>query len=209
MNLTWEVRQGIVCHSKPQGDFLGHDLAESLTLEGQILRLADSVAYLNHDIADAVRAGMLTVEDLPPEVNRKLGKTHSQRIDTLVTDIVYASWAASGEGESLTAESPVITMSPEVRGAMNSLREFMFQEVYLPLGRSNESEVARDMIRLLYQELVNRPERIPPAYFYHEETPEQAAIDFLSGMTDHYAIRLAEELKPGISRGVFERVPLV
>ena len=216
LNLTWEVRKGIVCHSKPQGDFLDHDLAESLTLEGQILRLADSVAYLNHDIADAVRAGMLTVDDLPPVVNQTLGTTHSQRIDTLVTDIVYASWAASGaaseDGEPLTGESsksPSITMSPGVRGAMNSLREFMFQEVYLTLGRSEESEVARDIIRLLYQELVNRPERIPAAYFYHEETVERAAIDFLSGMTDHYAIRLAEELKSGISRGVFDRVPLV
>ncbi|PKB77786.1 MAG: deoxyguanosinetriphosphate triphosphohydrolase [SAR202 cluster bacterium Io17-Chloro-G9] len=213
LNLTWEVRQGIVCHSKPQGDFLDHDLAESLTLEGQILRLADSVAYLNHDIADAVRAGMLTVEDLPEGVNRVLGTTHSQRIDTLVTDIVTASWAASGpalgDEEQLATESPVITMSPEVRGAMNSLREFMFQEVYLPLGRSQESEVARGVIRLLYEDLVTHPERIPAVYFSHEEPSEKAAIDFLSGMTDHYAIRLAEELKPGISRGVFDRVPLV
>ena len=213
LNLTWEVRQGIVCHSKPQGDFLAQDLAESLTLEGQILRLADSVAYPNHDIADAFRAGMLTVEDLPREVNRVLGTTHSQRIDALVTDIVTASWPATGassEGEELlTGELPVITMSPEVRGAMNNLREFMFREVYLPLGRSQESEAARDVIRLLYRELIDHTERIPAAYFYHEETAEQAAIDYLSGMTDHYAIRLAEELRPGISRGVFDRVPLV
>ena len=217
LNLTWEVRQGIVCHSKPQGDFLDENLARFLTLEGQILRLADSVAYLNHDIADAFRAGMLTSEDLPEEVNRILGTTHSQRIDALVTDIVTASWAATGEASNnspngeppKTGEPPVITMSDDVRGAMNSLRAFMFQEVYLPLGRTQESEAAREIIRLIFNRLLAHPEGIPAAYFYHEETAEQAAIDFLSGMTDHYAIRLAEELRPGISRGIFDRVPLV
>lgn len=209
LNLTWEVRQGIICHSKPQGDFLDNEITKFLTLEGQVLRVADSVAYLNHDIADAFRSGMLTIDALPGEVNRILGTTHSQRIDTLVTDIVTASWAASGEGEPLTGETPVIAMSDEVRGAMNSLREFMFREVYLPLGRSQESEVAREMVCLIFNELVAHPERIPAAYFCHEETADQAAVDFLSGMTDHYAIRLAEELTPGISRGVFDRVPLV
>ncbi|MCH7713100.1 MAG: deoxyguanosinetriphosphate triphosphohydrolase [Chloroflexi bacterium] len=209
LNLTWEVRQGIVCHSKPRGDFLEQDLAESLTLEGQILRVADSVAYLNHDIADAVRAGILRVEDLPKEVNETLGTTHSQRIDTLVTDIVGASWDASGEGDPATEGTPGITMSPPVRHAANLLREFMFQEVYLPLGKSEESEVAREIIRVLFQHFVERPEQIPQAYFRHEESENQAAVDYLSGMTDHYAIRQAEALQPGISRGVFSRVPLV
>ncbi|PKB80258.1 MAG: deoxyguanosinetriphosphate triphosphohydrolase [SAR202 cluster bacterium Io17-Chloro-G9] len=216
LNLTWEVRQGIVCHSKPRGDFLDQDLAESLTLEGQILRVADSVAYLNHDIADAIRAGILQVDDLPLEVNETLGTTHSERIDTLVTDIVGASWDASGEisGASvpqkpLTVDAPTITMSPHVRRAANLLREFMFQEVYLPLGRSEEAEVAREIIRVLFQHLVEHPERIPQAYFQHEENENQAAVDYLSGMTDHFAIRQAESLLPGISRGVFSRVPLV
>jgi len=216
LNLTWEVRQGIVCHSKPRGDFLDQDLADSLTLEGQILRVADSVAYLNHDIADAVRAGILRVEDLPREVNETLGTTHSQRIDTLVTDIVCASWDASGESsgasdhsEPLTEGAPTITMSPRVRHAANLLREFMFQEVYLPLGKSEESEVAREIIRVLFRHFVEHPEQIPQAYFRHEENENQAAVDYLSGMTDHYAIRQAESLQPGISRGVFSRVPLV
>ena len=209
LNLTWEVRQGIVCHSKPRGDFLDQDQAESLTLEGQILRVADSVAYLNHDIADAVRAGILRVEDLPEEVNETLGTTHSQRIDTLVTDIVGASWTASGEGAPATEGPPTITMSPPVRHAANMLREFMFQEVYLPLGKSEEAEVAREIIRVLFQHFVKHPEQIPPAYFRHEEDENQAAVDYLSGMTDHYAIRQAEALQPGISRVVFARVPLV
>ena len=100
-------------------------------------------------------------------------------------------------------------MGPEVRQAMNSLRDFMFQRVYLPLGRSEESEVAGEMVRMLYHHLVHHSEDIPPAYFHHEESPEQAAVDYLAGMTDHYAIRLAEGLQPGISRGLFARVPLV
>jgi dGTPase len=209
LNLTWEVRQGIVCHSKPQGDFLDPRMAESLTLEAQILRVADSVAYLNHDIADAIRAGILRVEDLPKEVNETLGTTHAQRIDTLVTDIVDASWKASGEGAPSTAEPPTITMNPPVRYAANLLREFMFQEVYLPLGETEESEVAREIIRVLFQHFVEHPEHIPPAYFRHEENENQAAVDYLSGMTDHYAIRQAEALQAGISRGVFARVPLL
>ena len=218
LNLTWEVRQGIVCHSKPRGDFLDQDLAESLTLEGQILRVADSVAYLNHDIADAIRARILRVEDLPGEVNETLGTTHFLkhelpqhvgRIDTLVTDVVGASWNASGDGTPLTEDPPTITMSPPVRNAANMLREFMFQEVYLPLGRSEESEVAREIIRVLFRHFVAHPDQIPPAYFRHEENENQAAVDYLSGMTDHYAIRQVEALQPGISCGVFSRVLLV
>ena len=208
LNLTWEVRQGIVCHSKPRGDFLAADRDESLTLEGQILRLADSVAYLNHDIADASRAGTLKAADLPEEVNRSLGTNHSQRINTLVTDTVYASWAASGEEEGAHGSPPVITMSSEVRQAMMTLREFMFENVYLPLGLTPEAEVARDIVRALYHYLIRDPEEVPPPYFGYGQTPEQAAVDFLAGMTDHYAIRRAEELRPGISRGVFGQVTL-
>ena len=92
---------------------------------------------------------------------------------------------------------------------MNQLREFMFQEVYLPIGRSEETELAREIVRLLYRHFVNNPEEVPSVYFFHEETTERAAIDYLAGMTDHYAIRLAERLRPGISRGIFDRVPLV
>ena len=208
LNLTWEVRQGILCHSKPRGDFLAVETDEPLTLEGQILRLADSVAYLNHDIADASRAGILKAADLPEEVNRSLGASHSQRINTLVTDTVYASWAASGDEEGAEGSLPVITMSPEVRQAMITLREFMFERVYLPLGLTTEAETARDMVRTIYQHFARNPEEVPPPYFGYGQTPEQAAVDFLAGMTDHYAIRLAEELSPGISHGAFGQVPL-
>jgi dGTPase len=232
LNLTWEVRQGIVSHSKPQGDFitpsskhrlaLGPEKAPStgsgqrMSLEAQICRVADAVAYLNHDIADALRAGILQISDLPDEVNQTLGTTHSQRINALVTDIVQASWPASGAPGTVPGEAPItecirryITMSDPVREAMNLLREFMFQQVYLPLGRSPETAVAKEVVTLLYRHLLDAPDQVPPVYFSHGEGPPQAAVDYLAGMTDHYAIRLAEQLRPGISRGAFAGVPLM
>ena len=88
------------------------------------------------------------------------------------------------------------------------LREFMFERVYLPLGRSAQSEAARDVVRTLYYHFLKNPEEVPPPYFGPGESPERAAVDYLAGMTDHYAIRLAEQLKPGVSRGLFASVPL-
>ena len=217
LNLTWEVRQGIACHSKSRGDFLADGLVdnsgETLTLEAQILRLADSVAYLNHDIADALRSGILRESDLPEEVNRVLGNSHSRRINILVTDAVYTSWPASGAatdplGEAGKPSKPVISLSSETRQAMMLLREFMFERVYLPLGRSAESDAAREVVRVLYYYYLSNPEEVPPPYFGPGVTPEQAAVDYLSGMTDHYAIRLAERVKPGVSRNLFTHVPL-
>jgi dGTPase len=217
LNLTWEVRQGIVSHSKPRGDFLDSGLEESLTLEAQVLRLADSVAYLNHDIADAIRAGMLKISDLPERANLQLGTTHAARIDALVTDIVTASWPASGlpgsglpNGGLLESGSgkPAITMSQAAREAMIELREYMFQRIYLPLGETEQSAVAREIVGLLYRHFAANPEEIPPPYFGAGEAPDRAAVDFIAGMTDHYAIRFAERLKSGITRGVFYGVSL-
>jgi len=207
LNLTWEVRQGIISHSKPRGDFLDVKLDESLTLEAQILRLADSVAYLNHDIADAIRAGMLKVDDLPEKANRTLGATHSQRLDSLVTGIVQESWPASGLADEAIDGKPVIGMDPEAREAMMELRDYMFQNVYLPLGNTNQSEVGRDVVKLLYHYFLENAEEIPPPYFSPGADPDRAAVDYVAGMTDHYAIRQAEKLQPGITQGAFQNVP--
>ena len=212
LNLTWEVRQGILSHSKPRGDFLDSGLEESITLEAQVLRLADSVAYLNHDIADAIRAGLLKVSDLPERANQQLGTTHAARIDALVTDIVTASWPASGLPRIGPIETvpttPAITMSRAAREAMIELREYMFQRIYLPLGETEQSAVAREVVELLYGHFTENPEEIPPPYFGAGEARDRAAVDFIAGMTDHYAIRFAERLKPGITRGVFYGVSL-
>jgi dGTPase len=208
LNLTWEVRQGIISHSKPQGDFLDIKLDESLTLEAQVLRLADSVAYLNHDIADAIRAGMLKVEDLPERANRVLGTTHSERLDALITAIVQESWLASGLSDEESDTKPVISMDQETRDAMMELRDYMFQNIYLPLGNTRQSEVGRDVVKLLYHYFVTNSEEIPPPYFSPGTDPERAAVDYVAGMTDHYAIRQAEKLQSGITQNVFHNVPL-
>src|SRR3990170_7114117 len=98
LNLTWEVRDGILNSSKVREDILAEGYGTPATLEGQIVKLSDAVAYINHDIGDAIRAGLIGEDELPREVTETLGRSHSQRINTLVTDIVERSWAASGEG---------------------------------------------------------------------------------------------------------------
>ena len=205
LNLTWEVRQGIVSHSKPRGDFLDASLTEGLTLEGQICRISDAVAYLNHDLADAFRAGILDEDDLPPEVG-PLGDRHSQRIDSMVTDIVENSWGAAGQGDSDGAVSIVITMSPRMRGAVNTLREFMFRRVYEPEDRSEEGKAARRMVRLLYRYYGGRQDEIPPEYGSGRRSDEQTVIDYIAGMTDRYAILIAEKIEPGIAKIFHDRL---
>ena len=159
LNLTWEVREGILKHSKPREGIFeelderywspeewGEPLAS--TLEAQIVRLADSVAYLNHDIADATRAGLLKMEDLPAHARNVLGDTHSQRIDTLVSDIVDASWDAA-QASPANGPLPPIVMSAEVTEAADELREYMFENVYLWEERLAEAARARRVIEFL------------------------------------------------------------
>ncbi|MSQ21905.1 MAG: deoxyguanosinetriphosphate triphosphohydrolase [Dehalococcoidia bacterium] len=205
LNLTWEVRQGIVSHSKPQGDFLDKGLTRHLTLEAQVVRLADAVAYLNHDIGDAIRAEMLEEDDLPMSVRRVLGTRHSQRIDVMVTDVVDASWACTGAGGA-GGRRPAIAMSARVRRALNILREFMFEHVYLPVSNGIQSQKAREILTFLYAYCTGHPEAVPEEYWRRAEPTEQRAVDYIAGMTDQFAVRLAEKLRPGISGGVFAGV---
>ena len=205
LNLTWEVRQGIVNHSKPRGDFLDKDLAHHLTLEAQIVRLSDAVAYLNHDIGDAIRAEMLKEDDIPVSIRRVLGTRHSQRIDVMVSDVVEASWActgANGTGDRM----PAIAMSTRVRGALNTLREFMFQHVYMPVGNNSQSQQAKKILAFLHSYCNDYPEAVPEEYWRHDEPGNQRSVDYIAGMTDQFAVRLAEKLRPGISGQVFAGV---
>ena len=197
LNLTWEVRQGILMHSKPRGDFLRGDLVEGLTLEGQICRISDAVAYLNHDLMDAFRAGVLQDSQLPLEVFGVLGESHSKRIDTMVTDIIEHSWAATGTGNGVSP--PMITMGDDVRRAFNTLREFMFQQVYLPEDRGRQGRTARKIMALLYRHYNKNRDEIPPEYNVRSKSEDAATVDYISGMTDHYALRTAEAIRPGIT----------
>lgn len=206
LNLTWEVRHGIVSHSKPRGDFLDPDMTDGLSLEGQICRVSDAIAYLNHDLADAFRADVLCNDDLPREVSEVLGGSHSQRVDSMVRDIVDSSWAATGLEGGPESQSPVITMSPYVKHAVITLREFMFDRVYVPEDRGEEGQTARRVVRLLYGHFNDNRQNIPPEYGVRSKSEDQAVVDYVSGMTDHYALRLAETIQPGIAKIFRERL---
>ena len=199
LNLTWEVRHGIVSHSKPRGDFLGLEVEDGLSLEGQICRVSDAVAYLNHDLADAFRAGLIDEGDLPEDAVRVIGKTHSKRIDSMVTDIVESSWAATGERSAPDEERPAICTSPEMRGAVNALREFMFTKVYIPEDSGEEGQAARRVVRLLYRYFNAHRDEIPQEYQARSRCEDQAVADYVSGMTDRFALRVADRIEPGVS----------
>ena len=165
LNLTWETRDGILHHT---GD------GEPATLEGKILRLVDRVAYINHDIDDAVRAGILDPEDLPRDEIELLGACGSRRIDTLVHDLVEAS---AGAGD--------IVQSDEVGRAMLNLRSFMFERVYLGPAAEGPRTGAIATVRRLFDHLLEHPEDLPPEGVGDRV---QRVTDYLAGMTDRFAL---------------------
>ena len=197
LNLTSDVRQGILLHSKPRGDFLGDRVPGGLSLEGQIVRISDAVAYLNHDLDDAFRAGILSHDDLPHEVSDVLGDRHSTRINTMVSDVVETSWVVAGEGVPL-GEKPPLDMSDSVREAVNVLRDFMFDRVYVPEDRGDEGRTARECMRLLHGYYSEDRSAIPGEY----EDDERAVEDYVAGMTDRFAIRVCETIRPGVAKSL-------
>lgn len=201
LNLTWEVRDGIVNSSKMREDIMGEAWGTPVTLEGQIVKLSDAVAYMNHDIGDAIRAGLITEAELPREVTETLGKKHGERIDSLVSDIVEASWAATGEVPAPEG-GPRIQMSERGRAAANVLREFMFQRVYLLESRQEEAEQAKHVVRRLYRHFLEHPEEIRSEFVIASDPPWRRAADYVAGMTDGFALataaRLGEEVRFGM-----------
>ncbi len=209
LNLTWEVREGILKHSKPR-EGMFEDLQErhwspgewgaplASTLEGQIVRLSDSVAYLNHDIADAVRAGLLRPDDLPSDARRVLGETHAQRIDTLVSDVVDASWDAAQHRRGDGALPPV-RMSDEVAAAADELRDYLFENVYLWEERLAEAARARRVIEFLWEHFLREPGELDASeYTRPEDALTRRIADYVAGMTDLFALATAQRL--GFSR---------
>lgn len=176
LNLTYEVRRGIVCHT-------GDEQAE--TMEGQILRLADRIAYLNADIDDAIRGGVIYPLDIPAGLQEILGFTYSNRINTLTTDVICASDRAE-----------TICQSESVAKAMNDLRAFMFEAVYRnPIAKGEESK-AQDMLLRLFEHYAAHPEELPEEYQYilEQEGELRAVADYIAGMTDSYAVEKYGEL---------------
>jgi dGTPase len=191
LNLTWEVRDGILNHSKGQVDILGEGWGDVHTLEGQICKIADIVAYVNHDVEDAIRAGIISPNDLPEPVIATLGHTHSQRINTLVCDIINCSWPVRGNGNLI---NPTIGMSPEVIRATNVLRQFLFDKVYYPSLAGEDAIKARKVLRLLYSHFLKHEDRLPREFASLSGDKERKVVDYIAGMTDQYALRLAEEI---------------
>jgi dGTPase len=191
LNLTWEVRDGILNHSKDIKDIKSEGGKPS-TFEGAVVKISDLVAYINHDIEDAIRAGMITEGDLPVLAVAKLGNTHSLRINTMVCDIIENSWAVR-DSES---ENPAITMSPEILEATNNLRLFLLERVYNIRSAQQESERAREIVRSLYRYFNEYEDKMPPEYSYYKDKLERRVVDYIAGMTDQYAMRMAEELSP-------------
>ena len=170
LNLTWEVRDGILCHT---GDQL------SATQEGQIVRLADQIAYVNHDIDDAIRGGIIYQMDIPLELQQTLGFSHGERIDTLTMDAI----TASRDGQS-------VRLSPARKAALADLRAFMFEAVYCnPVAKGEESK-AQNMIEHLFRHYITHLDELPGDYYAiaHTDGAERAVCDYLAGMTDSYAV---------------------
>ncbi len=175
LNLTWEVRDGIVNHT-------GSHLAQ--TPEGVIVKYADRIAYINHDIDDAIRANVLCDRDLPAHLIAVLGNSHGERINTLVKDVVFAS---AGKRE--------ISMSDEIGSAMEELRQFMFRSVYTNPFAKSEEERAKNLLADLYDYFVKNPGKLPEEYRADEtESVERHVCDYIAGMTDRYAINLYTQI---------------
>ena len=191
LNLTWEVKDGILNHSKTRVDILGQDWGKVNTLEGEVCKLADTVAYINHDIGDAIRAGIITENDLPLSAIAIVGHSHSQRINTMVCDIIDYSWAASGYD---AIDNPTIGMSHQILEATNNLRDFLFDRVYNVRSAQEETEKAKGVVRLLYKYFTEHEDKLPSEYRFYSDEIEQRVVDYIAGMTDQYALRMVEEL---------------
>ncbi len=173
LNLTWEVRDGILNHT---------GVGMPATLEGQIVRIADRVAYINHDLDDAIRGGVITAGQIPDECLDVLGKGHRDRINAMVLDLISNNW-----GEAI-----VIKMSPPVQSATERLRDFLFEHVYVGSGAKREENKACHVIKHLYQYFLEHPVVLPHEYLQRAQSEgvERTVCDYIAGMTDRFAIRI-------------------
>jgi dGTPase len=203
LNLMGDVVEAIRRHSKPEGEFLSQAAVADMTLEAQIVRMSDALAYLSHDILDALRSDFMSVDDLPAEAIERLGRSHSKRVNALVCDVVETSWDCTGEIEPAGGQ-PWVRMSEEMSGIVTRLRNFMFERFYHPISQSVEGRKAADIVRILFEHYIGNPSKIPEWLVELEGSVEQAAADHVCGMTDNYALLVAETIRPGVSEGVFQ-----
>jgi len=176
LNLTYEVRNGILCHTGTQ---------KPETQEGNVIRIADRIAYLNHDLDDALRAGILRETDIPREITSVIGVKHSHRINTLICDMIYES---EKRGE--------ISLSPQVQSAFDSFHEFMFKGLYRNMKAKSEESKVYGIINSIFGHYSANPEELPEDYRRISATDglRRGVSDYVSGMTDKYAIHVFEQL---------------
>lgn len=176
LNLTWEVRDGIVCHTGGK---------KAQTLEGQIIHFADRIAYINHDIDDALRAGLIRQADIPGELRATLGDTHGQRIDTLVSNMITYGERTGGIG-----------MDEEIHEAMLALRRFNFQSIYKGTKAQAEEARAMDMLRALYGYFYGHIDELPEDYrrLMDRDSRARVVCDYIACMTDRYSIMMYKKL---------------
>ena len=176
LNLTYEVRDGILNHT-------GECMAS--TLEGVVVKFADRIAYINHDIDDAIRGGILRVEDIPKELTEVLGVGHSERINRMVTSVITAS-----------TDRPEIRFTDEVGEATMRLRKFLFENVYTnPIAKSEDNK-AQELLARLFEYYVKHPDKMPELYYKNtqKQPVERCVCDFVASMTDRYAIERYTDL---------------
>ena len=176
LNLTWEVRDGILGHTGS---------CEPLTLEGQLVRICDRIAYINHDIDDALRAGILSIDELPKEEMNYLGYNGSERINTMIRDLMENS-----------TECASIKTSPTLKSVMDNLRNFLFENVYVGSTAKSEEQKAMEVIRMLYQYWIKHPQDLADELL-NQCAPydtEQVVTDYIAGMTDRYIIAVFEKV---------------
>jgi dGTPase len=185
LNLTVEVRDGILKHSKGEKGELLRKRAKSraITLEGDIVRISDIIAYVNHDIDDGIRAGIIREEDIPKDIRDTLGVRGAERIDVMVRDVIQST---------LDCQYEAIMMSAEVEQALEALRKYMFENMYLIPAVRGEFEKAQKILTAIFEYVMAHPDKFLD--LESEETVERLALDFLAGMTDRYALNLYGEL---------------
>ena len=183
LNLTREVLDGIRTHRKPRESLAGHAVAPSATLEAETVRLADAIAYINHDVDDAIRAHLIDDSDLPRDAIERLGRSRSERINITVCDIIAAS-----------AGEPRVAMSDEVLFHLDALRDFLFLHVYRNPAVNQESERARYVVAALFEHLLAHQDMLPADVLRdtRAEGPARMVGDYVAGMTDSFAIDLFE-----------------
>ncbi|MEN2984856.1 MAG: deoxyguanosinetriphosphate triphosphohydrolase [Dictyoglomaceae bacterium] len=182
LNLTYEVREGILQHTKGQVDLrFCYSKRVSETLEGEIVRISDVIAYLNHDLDDALRAKIVREEEIPEKVLSILGKTHRERINTMVQNLVYNS-----------INSPVLKFDAIILEAMEELRKFLYEILYINPQVKSENQRVEFLITGLFEYFYKNPSKIPSLFL--KEDKITGIIDYIAGMTDRYAIELFEEI---------------